>query len=266
MIADLSQLLGLLQPGTLPAGRMVKPEDGGPLVYWLSDGPVEPALWARMRSRHGESGLWPLLLTGLSREETRPWADGEVYPADMTSPDLHDAAELLAQWWDVYTRTDEDDDMLTAAERTAVTAPFGQRWPGMARPADPAGPPEHFADQYAEFLLQKPARLGLVPAARSADTLALTGWSGPANYVYDAGKTSAVVRSWGDRFGAEVVGIGFDTLYLSVAAPPTSPEHARQVAAEHFAFCPDNIWQGAGTLGGYADQIIGLNAWSFWWD
>ncbi|MFE9692120.1 DUF4253 domain-containing protein [Micromonospora sp. NPDC005806] len=238
---------------------MVEPEGGGPPRYWLSDAPIEPDRWARMRSRHRESGLWPLLLTGLPREESRPWADGEVHPAGMSSPEHHDAADLLARWWEDCTDTDEDD-MLSATERAAVTAPFRQTWPGIALPGESAGPAAHFADRYAEFLLRTPARLGLVPAGRGADTLALTGWSGPANHTKDTGEIAAVVRSWEERFGARVVGVGFDTLHLSVAAPPTSPRHALRVAAEHFAFCPDNVWQGAGTLTVYAEQLLGMNS------
>jgi hypothetical protein len=63
-----------------------------------------------------------------------------------------------------------------------------------------------------------------------------------------------------------VVRIGFDTLDLSVAAPPVTPEHAQQVAAEHYGFCPDNIEQGLGTLAAYAQAIRGEKLWSFWWD
>lgn len=265
MTATLPHLLDALPSGALPPGRLVTPEGGGPPPYWLSDAPAPPGLWARLRSRHGQSGLWPLLFIGSSRGEFRSWAEGEVYPADMSSPDRHDPAELLARWWDDSTDTDDEDDTLSPAERAAVTAPFRRTWPGLAAPGDRAGSAAHFADRYAEVLLAEPARLGLVPAARGADALAVAGWSGPANY-HDTGEIAAVVRSWEERFGARVVGVDFSTLYLSVAAPPTTQRHARQVAAEHFAFCPDNVWQGAGTLAVYADQLLGVHAWSFWWD
>jgi hypothetical protein len=32
------------------------------------------------------------------------------------------------------------------------------------------------------------------------------------------------------------------------------------------AFCPDNIWQGVGTISEYAESIIGEPLWTFWWD
>lgn len=81
------------------------------------------------------------------------------------------------------------------------------------------------------------------------------------------GELSAVLRSWEDRFGARLVAAGFDTLRLSVAAPPLSAEHALRVAAEHFALCPDNVWQGSvETLAEYAAELEDLNMWTFWWD
>ncbi|MFI9547932.1 DUF4253 domain-containing protein [Streptomyces sp. NPDC052016] len=65
-----------------------------------------------------------------------------------------------------------------------------------------------------------------------------------------------------DRFGARIVGVGFATLHLSVAAPPSRLEDALIIAAEHFAFCPDNIWQGAHPhLVTYAEHLIFLNCW-----
>ncbi|WP_218826191.1 DUF4253 domain-containing protein [Actinomadura mexicana] len=54
-----------------------------------------------------------------------------------------------------------------------------------------------------------------------------------------------MVRSWEDRFGAQVVGAGFADLYPSVAAPPSTYEEALRLAAEHPAFCPDDIWQNS---------------------
>lgn len=125
------------------------------------------------------------------------------------------------------------------------------------------------ADQYARvFLSHHPhARLGLVLSTRGADALAEVGWSGPANYDNDTASFSAVVRDWEDRFGARVVAVGFATLHLSVAEPPRTLQNALIVAAEHFAFCPDTIWQGRHqSLEAYAEDLIDLNCWEFWWD
>lgn len=126
------------------------------------------------------------------------------------------------------------------------------------------------ADEYAAVYLglHPHARLGLVAAGSGAHALAAVGWQGPLNYDNDTGKFAAVVASWQERFGARVVAVGGGTLDLSVAAPPPSPGDALAVASEHFAFCPDNVWQGGHphTIAAYAERLVDAAAWTFWWD
>lgn len=142
----------------------------------------------------------------------------------------------------------------------------------MARPRPGRGPrrrPDATALQCAARLLSqdRPLRLGLVAADRGADALAAAGWTGPLNYTNDTGQIAAIVRSWEDRFGARVVGVGFADLYVSVAAPPATLDEALAVAAEHFAFCPDNIRQShPHTLTAYASRLVRTSTWEFWWD
>ncbi|MER7894550.1 DUF4253 domain-containing protein [Micromonospora sp. NPDC094482] len=258
----------------LPPGRAVfsSEQDLDRPVYWLSDEPAPAGLWGPLRGAHAESGLWPLLLLGSKHvaAESRPWADGEMYPGDMSHPGEHDAASLLARWWYQHTSSD-DEDMLSPSERLAVTAPYGRQWPGIAPVATEQIDSGRNADGYAEVLLRSHPgmRLGLVASERGADSLAVAGWWGAANYTNDTAEISAVLRDWEDRFGVRVVGLsGYATLFLSVAAPPQEFDEALRVAAEHFAFCPDNIWQGPRpcTLAAYAERLIGANSWGFWWD
>ncbi|MEV0674942.1 DUF4253 domain-containing protein [Actinosynnema sp. NPDC050436] len=256
----------------LPPGRPVVPgENGGRAAFWLGDGPVPEGLWARLRAEHARSGLWPLLLDALDDEEPdyRPWGNGEVAPGRMSSPAAHDPAALLARWWAEHTGEDPDD-ALTPGERDAVTAPYGRRWPGLAPARPVAADPGRIADGLAEHIRagHPTVRLGLVAADRAADAVTAAGWLGPANYTQDAAELSAVLRSWEDRFGARVVAVGFATLLLAVAAPPATREEAVAVAAEHFALCPDNVWQDGEphTLQAYAERLVGDHSWTFWWD
>jgi len=250
----------LLDGLDLPPGRLVT------ATVWLSDEPAPPGLWARLRAAQPDSGRWPLLIA----EETRdhdPWVDGELYPEDATAPEGHDPAKLLAAWWHEYTRIDEDD-LLSPVARRDVTAPFGSEWPGPAAAPPPGADPDALAARYAAYLTgEGPWRLGLVAAGRGPDALAVAGWSGPANYA-DTGEIAAVLRDWERRFGVRVVGAGASTLHVSVAAPPRDRAEALRVAAEHFAFCPDNVWQGRSpfTLAAYADRLVDADAWTFWWD
>ncbi|MFG1810425.1 DUF4253 domain-containing protein [Streptomyces sp. NPDC049040] len=256
----------------LPPGRMITSDEGDGVLQplWLSDNPPLPELWPRLRAEHAASGLWPLLLDSLDPHDTdfRPWACGEIWPESMSSPADHDPQALLMRWWQDCTAPEEEDE-LSLDERVPVTAPFGQTWPGPAPASTPVEDPGAMADRYARgFLARHPhARLGLVAAPCGAGTLAAAGWTGPLNYDNDTAKFSAVVRDWEDRFGARVAGVGFDTLHLSVAAPPHRLDDALVLAAEHFAFCPDNVCQGAHPdLAAYAEYLIDLNCWEFWWD
>ncbi len=108
--------------------------DGDVPPLWPSDEPATAELWTRIHAEHGRCGLLPLLLDSLDPNDGgfRPWGSREVFPEHMTSPARHDSASLLARWWATYTAVDEDDDMLDTDRRFAVTAPFGQTWPGLA--------------------------------------------------------------------------------------------------------------------------------------
>ena len=246
----------------LPPGRLVVPYDeaAGPRpAYWLSDEPGGGELWARLRMAHARSGLWPVLVSSSRGNPKVPWAAGEVRPQPVAGiAGLH-ADEVLAAFWNEWV---EDGSDLRELE------PFGRDWPGLAQASDGGQEPDEFADQFVRDNEDGTSRIMLVPAARGADVVTAVGWQGPLNFSEDMAALSAVLRSWEDRFGARLVEIGADTLALSVAAPPVAKEHAERVAAEHFAFCPDNIVQGeAATIRAYAASVIRKKpVWAFWWD
>ncbi|MER7759829.1 DUF4253 domain-containing protein [Streptomyces sp. NPDC097619] len=272
--------------GILPPGRLVESDgsgDAGP-VLWLGDGPTTLREWTEAHAARGRSGLWPLLLDALdpAHADFRPWGSGELSHRRKSSPSDHDPAAVLADWWGDGAEPEDpaDVDPLDGAGPLPITAPFGRAWPGIAaRPhreaaerarAEAEAEAEVFARASArEYLAFCPwVRLGLVAADSGAEALTAVGWEGPCNHDNDTAKHSAVVRDWEDRFGARVVAVGFDTLRLSVARPPVDEREALLVAAEHFAFCPDNIWQGGGPdgLSGYARELVGAEEWHFWWD
>jgi hypothetical protein len=254
----------------LPAGRLVHGEDDDDdqPALWVSDGPTTKQLCSAVRAAHEKSGLWPLLLDHLRGDPARPWDHGELWPAHMSDPGEWDAQTLMAGWWAEHTATD-DGGHPSPAERLAVTDPYGRRWPGLAAPQPVGDDPDLHANACVSFILaHKPGlRLGLVATTRGADSITAAGWAGPMNHCSDTAKLSTVLRSWEDRFATRVIGVGFAELYLSVAAPPTDHAAALTIAAEHFAFCPDNVWQGgAPDLSSYAGELIDAPVWSFWWD
>jgi hypothetical protein len=76
----------------------------------------------------------------------------------------------------------------------------------------------------------------------------------------------AALRSWRDRFGAELVGLSRDTLELRVSRRPQTREAALELAREQYAYCNDIVDQGVGTLSVLAADLMADPWWFFWWD
>ncbi|MFI9547778.1 DUF4253 domain-containing protein [Streptomyces sp. NPDC052016] len=253
----------------LPPGRLIEavPEDSsdGP-VLWHAEKGAAPGNWTALGGPAGRAGLLPVLVDLGGRGGPETW---DLMPGEASYPGDHDAEDVLAEFWEADEEEDEGDRDDEVAEMLAT---FGPDWPGPApSPSltiDPAACAAQVADSLTDGTRSWPERphLALVPARRSADIPAAIGWSGPLNHENDVARLCAVLRSWEDRFGIRVVALGFDLLAVSVAAPPTTTEEAEAVAAEHFAFCPDNITQGAGSLRAYAKELVGERTWYFWWD
>lgn len=236
----------------LPAGRAVRP-DGDPEaapVAWVTEDIADHfELWARLVRTFPETGLWPVIASGMEGQLRRPWFDGELGGREDPAPD---AEEVLRQRVSDVTELQQDYGVPEPEEAWKV------EWAGLALggvvgssvelrcPAEPFG-------------------LALVPVTRPADVPAAIGWWGPTNHDLGAGELSAVLRSWEDRFGAVLTSMGFDTLELAVAAPPTDDDAAHRLAREHHALCPDNIDQGAGDIETYV-AMVASPEWYFWWD
>ena len=104
-----------------------------------------------------------------------------------------------------------------------------------------------------------------MPAARPADVVPLIGWV-PGNWTDSSLLVGAVLRSWEDRFGAQLVEIGPDEIRLLVDRPPRTLQAAQAIAAEHFAFADECGGKGLSTVSRIAADLITNPIWSFWWD
>ena len=209
---------------------------------------------------HPDTGLWPLLLTGLYSDPNRPWHTGELEPVALPGTDAASADRVLARLWNsAFGGTPEDFDWggRRAVSGRAVARPGGR--PDACRRPGRRG---RRAGTGARRRRRPDDRAG--PGRPGGAALAACGWLGAVNHASVA-DIAVIVGSWEERFGARLVGVGFDTLDLSVAAPPTTPPAALSVAAEHYAFCPDNIG-GAEQLDEYAAALVGCRHWGFWWD
>lgn len=253
----------------LPAGRPIAADpayrsDGldtptAP-VLWITEAVVSDRgeLWGRLARAFPETGLWPVVLDTLDGDPDRPWDVGELDPTGSGDPAAFDPAVVMAAAWSENVPSDPEEIRQFEQE----LAPFGVDFPGLA--PTPSSSPR--PDAAVRLAAELEGRLGLVPATRPADVLAAIGWMGPANYFSDMAPVSAVLRSWEERFDAVLVGLGFATMIIAIGRPPVGEAATLAVAAEHLAICPDNIYQGVGTVREYASTLDGATTWSFWWD
>jgi len=265
---------GPLQAGSvsLPAGVHVLSGGGrGQPVAWATTEPVPDAgrVWEALSEMHAQSGLVPVLLSGIEGDPRRPWDTQEFRdPDDLAELEQLDATEVLRDDWrsrtteyDDYDEEDEeyqDDDY--ARSIAEEVAPFSRRqFPGLAQAED-----HQLSDEEFDRVLSGlgPARVGLVPADRPADALPMLGWN---EALVTAVGFAAVLRSWEDRFGARLLRVGFAEFSVLARRPPRTFESAQRLAAEHWAFCD--------AFGGTVHDIPGITAsltsspiWTFWWD
>lgn len=279
---------GLRLRRLLPVGQVIDDSESLPLM-WLSDAAPDPDDVAWARAAYPVTGLWPLLLGGdaadgrigaesyadvpadrrASTSALYPFLCGGIDSDRWRVPEAADAEQILSSYW---------PGRLAEFGNTAVPAPEGRTsdgtsaappWPGLAAVQPLPAEPVRFADGMTEYLLEEgwlgQPRLALVPCSSSSEALislrlVLAGNAPPT------GDIVAVLRSWEQRFGARLIGVKPDALHVSVAAAPQDRAQATRVAYEHFALDADIIWQGSASFRDYADELIDVNIWSFWWD
>jgi hypothetical protein len=162
-----------LGPVELPEGRRIFGWTGDAPRLWATSGPVPDGarVWRQLAGVSGDTGLVPIVLAFLDGgHEGRPWDEGELdEPGDLASVSSVDVASVLADNWSNSLPEDEEE---FGEEDAGVLAPFGLRFPGLASAQDRA-----LTDaEVAEALnWGGAARIGLVPASRPADVLALIG-------------------------------------------------------------------------------------------
>lgn len=241
----------------LPPGRLLHPmPEGGPRgdhpVLWVSDAPLENVadMWKPLSRAFPQTGLWPLVLDPGHGIDRMP----EVL-MDVPRSAGADPFQLLRRWWHDSVGIDDDE-----FDEPAF-APFGRKFPGLSARTPGDRPPS--IEQHVSGV---EGHIALVAVERPARTLEAIGWMGPANYDMNPTEQSAILDTWEDRFDAYLIGLGFDTITLAVGRPPRDLRSATLVAAEHLAFCSDNIFEGVGSIGDYAPLLVGANRWDFWWD
>lgn len=76
----------------------------------------------------------------------------------------------------------------------------------------------------------------------------------------------AALRSWHHDFSADLVGMNGDTINLRAANRPKTRETATKLARQQYAYCPDIIDQGVGSISALAATLMASEWWYLWWD
>lgn len=99
------------------------------------------------------------------------------------------------------------------------------------------------------------------------------GWEVPAylrvgnwNACPPAEYHVAALRNWHERYGAELIGIGPDTMTLRAARLPETKKDARALTAEMLDLCSDIVDLSPGSLSQHAEALMKDKWWFFWWD
>lgn len=247
-----------LHPHT-PSPELAVPPGRWQGRLWVSDAPLDsPDTFLACVAAHPRTQLWPVLIPSDPRFEMSgaDWIidRGRLAPVDAKVAGV-EVAETLARWW----RKPRSD--------RSCLRPFGTEFPGLARRASRKADPLAEAGNTGSILAARAgSRLGLVETDRPSDVPALVGWAGMISTTDEVAAISAVLRSWEERFGAVLISLGFDSLELSVAAPPRTRDRSLAVAAEHRAFCLANFTGQPGSIREYAEAITGRRLWRFRWD
>ena len=158
------------------------------LGYWSTDKAVANAkeLAGRLAAAHADTGLWPVLWT-------TTFDDADGYAMGVGNPSDADGLDVER----ILRRTGPDlRGLAPGSGGTGPDAPFASV----------------SAPDFGYVLL-------LVPANRPADVLSVLGGLIATEVMSDA-ELTAVARSWEERFGTVVVGIGAGVLELAVGSPP----------------------------------------------
>ena len=196
-------------------------------------------------------------------------AEGKGCPVIVGAP------EVLARLEEGFSISDETPEAISVAAKTLKSPADLMRWASDQEIEEPEvgdWPSKRFGLAGGVLELQtldgkppKDVSILTVPGSDDAEAFARLRW-GDWNACPPPEIHMAVLRSWRQRFGAELVGLGGDTLTFRVARLPKTRREALEVAREAYAYCNDSVDQGLGNLSNLAAAMMVDEWWGFWWD
>ena len=213
-----------------------------PLV-WVGTAASGSAVWSSPVANGAGQRLWAELREG--SDATRTW------------PVLCGSTPVPASWGLDRSRHPDEVDIPDAGPLLEVS------------PATRRTPEEGFRTRL------EPTEHAVVEADLASGYLALVtsvqGWQLPVAVGFDGvgGWTSAehaaVLLRWQQRYRAELVSLTDSGVGVRVGRPPTSHEAAMLAARDIYAYCPDVVDRGLGSMWALATTMAVSSAWSLRW-
>jgi len=208
--------------------------------------------WERRRESWSKTGMWPLILGDESDRDLRRelFADfGDAYEETVAQGLALDFDRLVQERLDDATSFEDASELDLDFEPSLLTAPKAPAWP----------------DGLHVLREKGPFFLALLPVRAPYEVPALLPF-GDWNACPTNDRHVAFLRHWQEEFGAEPAVMTHDVLELRIARPIDDPVVAKRVALQHFAYASEVVTQGAGTLRLRAQELLGAESWTFWWD
>ncbi|HYE63363.1 MAG TPA: DUF4253 domain-containing protein [Phycisphaerales bacterium] len=207
------------------------------------------AEWEQHRRNAAQTGRYPLITDMEAIDSLNEMANGQVTPEYRT-----DAEQWLElRRLDVEAMLEED-----SVEGEVIRGEFTE-----CEYEHPGGPQllvdTRTGRERTDILIL------LVPCGSGAEAMEVIGYGGWNDCPTPAAQ-GAMMRRWLERYGAEPVAIGRDTVECVVKRPPMTEEGSMELAWEHFLYCQDIIEQDTDTVGNLAGMMKGCPWWFFWWD
>lgn len=222
--------------------------------------------WQRLRAVFDRSGMWPFISTVEPGEWRLNPERGEETTREYLGEALRlDPERVVAETIEaerVFFGYDTEPDEFDLYDLDQVVAELGPE------PISPEPPRYRFVTHNPNrtfwiYLVRAEGGYA-VPALICAPTWARwpePGEESPHVALHDV----AFLRSWHDRFGAELQSVGWNDLEVVVARPPSATRDIARVAIEQYAYCFD-LSQIAGESVRIARTQAPGERWYFWWD
>ncbi len=187
-------------------------------------------VWAELQAVAGTTDAWPVL-TGPS-PVPGSWQLASGRPADDVV--IPDAEPLLA----------------------AALAVAPRAEPGFRSRLEPTSEAAVEADVSAGYL-------AVVTATDGWQMPVVVGFEGVGGW--SSVEHAAVLRYWSRRYQADLVALTDSGVGLRINRPPRTHEAAMAAAEEIYAYCPDVVTAGVGSMWALATTIAVSPAWSLRW-